>query len=325
MRVCVTGAAGFIGSAFVAQLLEDGDTEVLAFDALTYAGNLENLAGYRDDPRFDFIEGSITDPAAVAAVLAGCDVVVNFAAESHVDRGIEAPESFIDTNVRGVLVLLEAVAERGIRMVQVSTDEVYGSVEAPLRTDESAPLRPSSTYAVSKATADLSVLAAASQGLDVVISRCGNNYGPRQFPEKLIPLFVTNALDDQALPLYGDGLNVRDWIHVEDHCRAIALVLARGSSGAVYNVSALGDCRNIEISRAILKALGKPETLISRVSDRPGHDRRYALDATRIREELGWEPRIGLEDGLATTVSWYSDNRGWWEKLKNGQGREDGE
>lgn len=322
MRVCVTGAAGFIGSAFVRYLLADTDSEVLAFDALTYAGNLENLGEFRDEPRFDFVKGSISDQAAVTDALVGCEAVVNFAAESHVDRGIETPEPFLDTNIGGVLVLMEVSAARAIRMVQVSTDEVYGSIEAPARTDEEAPLSPSSTYASSKAVADLAILAAAGQGLDAVITRCGNNYGPRQFPEKLIPLFVTNALADQALPLYGDGLNVRDWIHVDDHCRAIGLALERGAPGRIYNISTRGDRSNIEICRALLGVMGKPETLISPVSDRPGHDRRYALDATRIRSELGWEPRMGFDQGLAATVAWYTDNRGWWEKIKSGEYRE---
>ncbi len=319
MKVCVTGAAGFIGSAFVRQLLARAGSEVVAFDALTYAGNLENLEECRADPNCSFVKGSVTDAAAVSAALEGCDAVVNFAAESHVDRGIGQPEPFISTNIGGAAVLAEAAAAAGLRMVQVSTDEVYGSIEAPARTDEQAPLRPSSTYAASKATADIIVLAAFRLGLDLVITRCGNNYGPRQFPEKLVPLFITNAFADQPLPLYGDGLNVRDWIHVDDHCRAIDLVLRRGRSGEVYNVGARGDRSNMDVCRAILGAAGKPESLISPVNDRPGHDRRYALDASRIADELGWAPMVGFEEGLAATVEWYAENRAWWERIKTGE------
>ncbi len=339
MRICVTGGAGFIGSAFVHMLLDTagggagagaGDPgaelgeglELVVLDALTYAGNMENLADYRDDGRMSFIHGSICDTAAVARAFEACDAVVNFAAESHVDRSLEDAGAFIATNVEGTRILLDAAVEHGLRFVQVSTDEVYGSLGDDGLFYEDSPLRPSSPYAASKAAADLLVGSyVATHGLDAVITRCGNNYGPRQFPEKLIPLFITNALEDKALPLYGDGLNVRDWIHVDDHCRAIATVLLRGTTGRVYNVSATQEVSNREVCRSLLELLDKPWDLVRFVSDRPGHDRRYALSAERLRSELSWQPRISFAEGLAATVDWYRSNRGWWERVRSGDYR----
>ncbi len=325
MRLCVTGGAGFIGSAFVDLLLARGTVggraleRVVVLDALTYAGNLENLQDARRDDRFAFVHGSITDRAAVAEAGAGCDAIVNFAAETHVDRSLEDAEGFLSTNVEGTRMLLDACSGANMRLVQVSTDEVYGSLGAEGLFTEATPLDPSSPYAASKAAADLLVGAwVRSYGLDAVITRCGNNYGPRQFPEKLIPLFVTNALENRELPLYGDGGNVRDWIHVSDHCRAILTALEHGRTGAVYNVSAGCERSNLDLCRSLLDLLGKPWNLVRFVADRPGHDRRYALASDRIREELGWRPEITFEDGLAATVRWYVEHRGWWERVRSG-------
>jgi dTDP-glucose 4,6-dehydratase len=320
VRLLVTGGAGFIGSCFVRQTLDRGDDRVVVLDALTYAGNMENLAGLESSSRFEFVRGSVCDAVAVERAVEGCDAVVNFAAESHVDRSIDDPAIFIDTNVHGPRVLMEAAAKCGIRFAQVSTDEVYGSLGAEGLFTEDSPLEPSSPYAASKAAADLLVSAYRTTfGLDAVITRCGNNYGPRQFPEKLIPLFITNAMADRELPLYGDGMNVRDWIHVEDHCEAIRLVLERGRSGRVYNISAGGERTNRAICERILSVLGKPASLVRFVADRPGHDRRYALDADRLRSELGWRPRIDFDRGIEETVRWYAENRSWWERIKSGE------
>jgi len=322
VRLLVTGGAGFIGSCFARQaVLEHGD-EVVVLDALTYAGNLENLVELKASPQFRFVHGSICDPDAVSRAIEGCGAVVNFAAESHVDRSLRDPDLFLETNVRGPRILMTAALCASARFVQISTDEVYGSLGETGRSDEASPLAPSSPYAASKAAADLLVGAfRTSYGLDAVITRCGNNYGPRQFPEKLIPLFVTNAIDDQPLPLYGDGLNIRDWIHVEDHCRAIRVVLERGAGGAVYNISAEFERTNRAICAMVLQHLGKSWDLVRHVADRPGHDRRYALDPGRLRRELGWEPTIDLETGLAATIRWYLENRGWWERVKSGEYR----
>jgi len=319
VKLLVTGGAGFIGSCFVRQALEETDDEIVVIDALTYAGNLENLIGLEETGRYRFVRGSICDAEAVADAGRGCDAIVNFAAESHVDRSISDPGVFVETNARGPCVLMDVARTTGVRYLQVSTDEVYGSLGPDGLFYETTPLDPSSPYAASKAAADLLVGAyARTYGLDAVITRCGNNYGPRQFPEKLIPLFITNALEDRELPLYGDGLNVRDWIHVEDHARAIRLVLERGQSGRVYNISAGGERTNRQICDAILSRLGKPADLVRHVTDRPGHDRRYALDSQRIREELGWAPTIDFEAGLNATVLWYRENRPWWERVKSG-------
>jgi len=320
VRLLITGGAGFIGSCLVRTIVDRGRDEVVVLDALTYAGNLENLEGLESSGRYRFVHGSIRDEAIVAAAIEGCDAVINVAAETHVDRSIDEPGVFLETNVQGPRILMDAVRASGGRFVQVSTDEVYGDLEARPPAHEEAPLAPSSPYAASKAAADLLVAAyCRTYGLDAVITRCGNNFGPRQFPEKLIPLFITNALEDRELPLYGDGLNVRDWIHVEDHCAGILAALERGRAGRIYNISAGCTLTNQELCRRLLELLDKPESLVRRVADRPGHDRRYALDASRIRAELGWEPRIPFAEGLGATVDWYRVERAWWERVKSGE------
>ncbi len=322
----VTGSAGFIGSAFVRLLLlEAPDAGVISFDSLTYAGNLENLSGL-DPERHRFIKGDIRDRVGVlAAVPPGCDAIFNFAAESHVDRSIASADLFIQTNVIGTQVLLDAAREKNVgRFVQISTDEVMGSL--PENTDdlfnEDSPLRPNSPYAASKAAAELMVRAAsATHGLDTVITRCGNNYGPRQFPEKLIPLILANALNDEPLPVYGDGLNVRDWIFVDDHCAAIWLAFLHGAPGSTYNIGVRNEKRNIDVVRSILDALGKPHDLIRFVEDRPGHDRRYAIDPAKAESELGWTPVISWEDGLRKTIEWYRENQAWIDHVRSGEYR----
>ncbi len=322
MRIVVTGGAGFIGSAFVRRLLrEHDDVEVVNLDKLTYAGNLENLREVETDAHYTFVRGDICDAGVVRSVLAGADAVVNFAAETHVDRSISDPQDFIRTDVLGTHTLLEAVRDLGVaRYLQVSTDEVYGSIDEGSFTEDS-PLDPSSPYSASKAGADLLVLAAhRTYGAPVVITRSSNNYGPFQYPEKVIPLFVTNALDDHPLPLYGDGANVRDWLHVDDNCAAIELVLREGETGGVYNVGGGNEVANIDLTRRILAELGKDESLITPVADRPGHDRRYSVDCTRLRA-LGWRPEVAFDDGLAATVAWYGDHRSWWERIKSGEWR----
>ena len=326
MRLLVTGAAGFIGANFVHHLLRDpmrGEVaRLVAVDLLTYAGNFANLRGCDRDDRFRFVHADVADRPAMAALVAdeGIDTVVHFAAESHVDRSIEDHAPFLHTNVHGVLSLLEAVRERpGIsRFLHVSTDEVYGSV-ATGRVDESAPTRASSPYAASKAAADAFVQAyATTYRVPAVITRACNNYGPLQFPEKLIPLFVIGALSGEPLPLYGDGLHVRDWLHVEDHCRALWHVLQLGgAAGEVFNVSAHEECSNREVADRILAEVGAPASLLRQVADRPGHDRRYAIDATRLRD-TGWAPRHEFAEGLRRTVAWYRDNRDWWEGVRSG-------
>ena len=321
MRILVTGGAGFIGANFVQFVLgEHPEDEVVTFDLLTYAGNLANLEPVMADRRHRFVRGDIADPQAVAAVASGVDAIVHFAAESHVDRSITDASDFLRTNVVGTQVLLDAARAASVRrFVQVSTDEVYGSLGATGAFTEESPLRPNSPYAASKASADLLVRAAhRTHGFDAVITRCSNNYGPYQFPEKLIPLFVTNALADEPLPLYGDGCQVRDWIHVADHCRALDLVLRRGRAGDVYNIGGGNERRNVDVAHLILEALGKPASLLRSIDDRLGHDRRYAIDAAKIRGELGWEPREPFATGLAATLAWYRDNRPWWEAVKSG-------
>ncbi|WP_432703745.1 dTDP-glucose 4,6-dehydratase [Methanothermobacter thermautotrophicus] len=319
-KILVTGGAGFIGSNFIRYMLREHPYHIINLDALTYCGNLENLRGVEDDPRYTFVKGSITDRKLVDGIIKDVDAVINFAAESHVDRSIEDPGIFIKTNVLGTQTLLEASRRHGIeRFIQISTDEVYGSLEKGYFTEET-PLAPNSPYSASKASADL--LARAyhrTYGLPVNITRCSNNYGPYQFPEKLIPLMITNALENKPLPVYGDGLNVRDWIHVQDHCRAVDLVLHRGRAGEVYNIGGNSERRNIEIVELILSELGRDESLIRFVEDRPGHDRRYAIDATKIRNELGWKPLYSFEDGIRETIRWYIDNREWWENIKSGE------
>jgi dTDP-glucose 4,6-dehydratase len=322
MRYLVTGGCGFIGSNFIHLLLKiDREAEAINLDKLTYAGNPENLKAVEHDPRYRFVQGDIADPACVEEIFRQqIDVVVNFAAESHVDRSILEPDVFIRTNVLGTQTLLEASRNHGVeRFIQISTDEVYGSLGPTGKFTERTPLDPSSPYSAGKAGADLLVGAFhRTFGLPAVITRCSNNYGPYQFPEKLIPLFVTNALNDEPLPLYGDGLNVRDWIHVDDHNRAVLRVIEKGKPGEVYNIGADGEKTNVEITRLILKELGKPESLVRKVKDRPGHDRRYAMDATKIRRELGWKPEVSFEQGIRDTIRWYQRNTDWWERVKSG-------
>ena len=323
----VTGGAGFIGSAFVRLLLDsDADCKVINFDALTYAGNLENLQGIPES-RHHFVQGDICDRDAVVAALGeSTDAIVNFAAESHVDRSIHSAHEFIKTNVLGTQVLLDAARERGVRrFVQISTDEVMGSL--PENDDafftEDSPFQPNSPYAASKAAAEQLVRAAHHTfGLDTVITRCGNNYGPRQFPEKFLPLMLANAMADDPIPVYGDGLNVRDWIYVDDHCRAILTLLERGLPGGTYNIGARNERRNLEVAYSVLDALGKPHTLIRFVKDRPGHDRRYAIDPSLIEREFGWRPQETWESGLRKTIEWYRDNTAWLDHVRSGAYRE---
>ncbi len=315
MKLLVTGGAGFIGSNFVAHRVEAGD-EVIVLDLLTYAGHLENLAPVRGDIRF--VQGDVCDKGRVAElVTADLDAVVNFAAESHVDRSILDSGDFVRTNVLGVQVLLDAVQRAGCgRLLQVSTDEVYGPTAPRQVATERSNLEPSSPYASSKAAADLLCLAfRQTHGTPVVITRCTNNYGPYQYPEKLIPLFLLRAMADEDLPLYGDGLHERDWLHVEDHCRALSAVLDRGKDGEIYNVAYGEPVPNRLVVEALLHELDKPDTLIRSVEDRPGHDRRYAVASKKIRDELGWEPRVPLGSGLTRTVAWYRENREWLEAV----------
>ncbi len=324
--VFVTGGAGFIGSAFVRLILgEHADVSIINFDALTYAGNLENLTGV-DPERYTFIKGDICDREAVMGVVAnGCDVIFNFAAESHVDRSILSPDDFLRTNIIGTQVLLDAAREKGVRrFIQVSTDEVMGSLgeNSDEFFTEDSPLRPNSPYAASKAAAELVVRAAReTHGLDTVITRCGNNYGPRQFPEKLIPLMIANAMNDEPLPVYGDGGNVRDWIYVDDHCRAAWLAFENGQTGETYNIGARNERRNIEVVNSLLDRLGKPRTLIRLVEDRPGHDRRYAIDPSKAERDLGWKPQTSWDEGLNITIDWFINNQAWVEHVRSGEYR----
>ena len=316
MRVLVTGGCGFIGSHFVKRLVATGD-DVVVLDKLTYAGNLANLKGVPHA----FVQGDIADGSAVAEAAERCDAIVNFAAETHVDRSILAPGDFVRTDVLGVHVLLERARADGVRFVQVSTDEVYGDVPDGRVAHEDDPLHPSSPYAASKAGADLQVLAyVRTFGVEASITRGANAFGPFQYPEKFIPLFVTNALENEPLPLYGDGRQRRAWLHVEDQCAAIELVLRRGESGGVYNVGG-DEYENIEVARRIVDLAGASTDLIRHVEDRLGHDRRYCVDSARVRD-LGWEPGIAFGDGLANTVMWYSENREWWRVLKSGEYRD---
>jgi len=326
-RLFITGGAGFIGSAFVRIVLTElAGCEVINFDALTYAGNLDNLAGI-DDSNYQFVHGDIADkPAVMAALPEGTDAIVNFAAESHVDRSIASADEFIRTNVLGTQVLLDCARARGVkRFVQVSTDEVMGSLnesDTEFFTEES-PFQPNSPYAASKAAAEHLVRAAQHTfGLDTVITRCGNNYGPRQFPEKFLPLMIANAMNDEPIPVYGDGGNVRDWIYVDDHCRAILLALEQAKPGTTYNIGARNQRRNIDVAKSVLAQLGKPESLLTFVKDRPGHDRRYAIDPQRIENELGWKPLESWESGLSKTIEWYQSNSAWVERARSGAYRE---
>ena len=320
-RILVTGGCGFIGSNFVRLVLaERPEWEVVNLDKLTYAGRPENLADVADSPRYRFVRGDICDPEAVRDTMAGCRLAVNFAAETHVDRSLLGAAHFIDTDIKGVLVLLEEARRVGLaRFVQISTDEVYGSIARGSFTEQSV-LNPRNPYAASKAGGDRLAFAFwATYGVPVVITRASNNYGPFQYPEKLIPLFITNALRDQSLPLYGDGRNVRDWLHVLDHCRAVLHVLEQGAPGEVYNIAGGNERENIEITREILRLLGKPESLIRPVTDRVGHDRRYSLAAGKLRA-LGWQPKVAFEGGLADTVRWYAEHEAWWKPIKDHDG-----
>lgn len=325
--IFVTGGAGFIGSAFVRLILsEQPDVSVINYDALTYAGNMENLAGI-DESRHTFIKGDICDRKAVLeAMPENCDAVFNFAAESHVDRSILSADEFLRTNIIGTQVLLDAAREqKARRFVQVSTDEVMGSLpdESGDFFTEASPLQPNSPYAASKAGAEFVVRAARETfGMDTVITRCGNNYGPRQFPEKLIPLMISNAMNDEPLPIYGDGRNVRDWIYVDDHCRAVWLAYEKGKSGEAYNIGARNERQNIEVVRSILDLVDKPHSLISFVTDRLGHDRRYAIDPAKSETELGWKPLVGWEEGLSKTIGWYRENQNWVDHIRNGEYRD---
>jgi dTDP-glucose 4,6-dehydratase len=322
LRLLVTGGAGFIGSNFVRYMLEKHtECEILNLDKLTYAGNLENLGGLENDPRYRFVLGDICDPKVVGDILQnGVDAVVNFAAESHVDRSILEAAEFVRTNIQGPQNLLDASRRcRMRRFLQVSTDEVYGSLGSTGFFTEKTPVAPNSPYAASKASADLLVRSYHhTHGFPAVITRCSNNYGPYQFPEKLIPLLITNAMAGLPLPIYGDGLYVRDWIHVRDHCAAIDTVLQSGQDGEVYNVGSRQEMPNIEIARLILATLHKPEDLITYVKDRPGHDRRYAIDPSRIESELGWKPRIPFAEGMQETIAWYQRNAAWVEHVRSG-------
>lgn len=323
----VTGGAGFIGSAFVRLVLdEEPDAEIINFDALTYAGNLENLSDINCSSH-KFIRGNICSADDVVAALPrDCDAIFNFAAESHVDRSIHSAEEFLQTNVAGTQVLLDAARAKGVRrFVQISTDEVMGSLpdDSDEYFTEESPLQPNSPYAASKAAAEFMVRAARETfGVDTVITRCGNNYGPRQFPEKLIPLMIANAMNDEPLPVYGDGKNVRDWIYVDDHCRAIWLAYKIGKNGEVYNIGARNEQQNIDVVNSLLDALGKPHSLIRFVADRLGHDRRYAIDPTKAESKLGWRPKLTWNEGLSRTINWYRDNSAWVDHVRSGDYRQ---
>lgn len=321
-KILVTGGAGFIGSNFIKILLSELDFEIVNLDALTYAGNLENLKEIENNKRYTFIRGEIQDKPLVEKIIEeyGIDSIINFAAESHVDRSILDAKPFIDTNIQGTLTLLESSVKHKIkRFLQVSTDEVYGSLGKTGLFTEKTPISPNSPYSASKASADHLVMAFVNTfDIDALITRCSNNYGPYQFPEKLIPLMILNTRDEKKLPVYGDGMQIRDWIHVEDHCRGILTVFENGRSGEAYNIG--GNCEkpNIEIVKLIIDSLGKSEDLIDYVKDRPGHDRRYAIDSSKIKEELGWEPRIKFEDGIKETIDWYLTNSEWCDNLRSG-------
>lgn len=329
-KYLVTGGAGFIGANYVLRSLQGKHgneiERMVVVDLLTYAGNLESLSSVQDDPRLKFVKADIQDEVAMSELMAAekPDYVVHFAAESHVDRSISGPKAFIDTNVVGTQVLLDASRKQGIkRFLMVSTDEVYGSLGPTGYFTETSQIKPSSPYSASKASADLLALAYYHTfGLDVVVTRCSNNYGPLQFPEKLIPLMIINALSDESLPVYGDGMQVRDWIHVWDHNDAVQAVLEKGKTGEVYNIGCQNEQPNINIVKRILEHLQKPDSLIKHVTDRPGHDRRYAIDFKKIREELGWKPKQTFEEGLSSTIDWYLNNKTWWERVRSGAYRD---
>jgi dTDP-glucose 4,6-dehydratase len=324
MKLFITGGAGFIGSNFIRHVLGLKPTcSIINFDKLTYAGNLANLGSIAGDSRYKFVKGDICDAAAVEAAMRGCDAVVHFAAESHVDRSIYEPAASIETNVKGTFVLLQIARQvRFERFLHVSTDEVYGDLAAGEFANEEAPLRPSSPYSASKAGSDLLVRSyVRTYGFPALITRSSNNYGPFQFPEKFLPLMITNALEDKALPIYGDGKQQRDWLHVEDNCRGILAVLERGRAGETYNIGGLDVEENLSLAKRLLRLTGKRESLLSFVKDRPGHDRRYALNCAKIEKELGWKPQIALEDGLRETIEWYRNNAAWLDGVRGGEYR----
>ena len=325
MKVLVTGGAGFIGSAFVRMAVAETDWRVINLDKLTYAGNLENLTSVESDPRYRFAQGDICDSALIDRLTEEeqPDAIVHFAAESHVDRSILSPEPVFETNLRGTFTLLETARRRKIaRFVHVSTDEVYGSLQPPLEATEEYPLNASSPYSAAKAGSDLLVRAYfVTYKLPVVITRASNNYGPYQFPEKLIPLMIANALEDRPLPVYGDGMQVRDWLFVDDHCRGILAVLQSGREGEIYNIGGNRSLPNIEVVRQVLALAGKPESLITYVADRPGHDRRYALSSEKLSRETGWHPQMDFETGLARTIEWYRSHSAWVARVRSGEYR----
>ena len=326
MRLFVTGGAGFIGSNFVRMALGNQlagleDADITVFDALTYSGTLSNLESVKDSPRFAFVRGDIRDDNAVREALPGHDAIVHFAAESHVDRSVHDSRIFVETNVLGTQTLLDAALSLGIaRFVHISTDEVYGSIDSG-SWEEDEPLLPNSPYSASKAASDLLVRSYyVTHGINTSITRCSNNYGPHHFPEKVIPLFVTNLLDGKKVPLYGDGQNIRDWLHVDDHCRGIALVIQRGKPGEIYNIGGGTELSNAELTRLLLEATDRDESFVEQVADRKGHDRRYSVDIAKISSELGYSPEVSFPEGLADVVQWYRDNRWWWEPLKERAG-----
>jgi dTDP-glucose 4,6-dehydratase len=321
-HILVTGGCGFIGTNFIRHMLSQYPYKITNFDKLTYAGNLENLRDIEKDKRYTFIKGDIADKVAIENVFERkIDSVINFAAESHVDRSIMDPDAFIKTNIGGTFNLLEMARKRNVkRFIQISTDEVYGSLGKEGKFHEDTPLAPNSPYSASKASADVLAMAYyKTYKTPVIITRCSNNYGPYQFPEKLIPLIITNALVDMELPVYGDGMNIRDWIHVVDHCEAIDAVFHKGEVGNVYNIGGENERTNIEIVKLVLRILGKPETLIKFVKDRLGHDRRYAIDSTKIKKKLGYKTTKGFKKGMEETVGWYIENKTWWERIKSGE------
>ncbi len=323
MKYLVTGGAGFIGGAFVRLVLGSSDTHIVNLDKLTYAGNLENLASIAENPRYRFVHGDICDAKLVNKLVEEerPDALVNFAAESHVDRSILSPAPVFETNLRGTFTLLEAARLHAIpRFLHVSTDEVYGSIEAPHEADENYPLRASSPYSASKAGSDLLALSYyVTYKMNVSVTRASNNYGPFQFPEKLIPLMISNAIENKPLPIYGDGMQIRDWLYVDDHCRAILSAVEKGRPGEIYNIGGSRALPNVDVVRLILKALGKPESLMQTVKDRPGHDRRYALSSEKLMHETGWSAQMPFEAGLQATIEWYQSNGGWIERVKSGE------
>ena len=323
MRFLVTGGAGFVGSAFVRMLSRRSDAHVVPLDKLTYAGNLENLAEIPEGPRYRFVHGDICDENVVKSTVeeAKPDVMVHFAAESHVDRSIHSPGAFFETNLRGTLTLLEAARAVNVpRFLHVSTDEVYGSIEPPHEADENYPLRASSPYSASKAGSDLLALSYfVTYKMPVTVTRASNNYGPYQFPEKLIPLMISNAIENQPLPIYGDGMQIRDWLYVDDHCRAILAAIEKGRPGEIYNIGGSRALPNVEVVRKILAALGKPESLMQTVKDRPGHDRRYALSSEKLMRETGWRAEMPFEQGLQATIDWYRSHAEWVARVKSGE------